>query len=311
MKNTAFFFVMIFGFLTACDSSASNTNSNVFRGDSAPSNMSGGKTENQSTQPAMRQASLEKAADSSTQPNVSERKIIRDADLEIEANAPDETQRKITSIAESKGGFVIESTQSGSDVDVSARDVVTMNVRVPAEKFSEALAEIRGIANRVIVETVRGQDVTEEFVDIEARLKAKLALEEQFIEIMKRTSSVSDALSVQKELANVRGEIEQIEGRKRFLENQTALSTIKLRIQTPNAFSASSSGFFYQFGQAFSDGFNFALKSFLFLIRLFIGLLPFLLFVVLPLFIVIRYFLKRTDRQKLVKEIVKEEISKR
>ncbi len=94
-----------------------------------------------------------------------------------------------------------------------------MTIRVPSEKFDETLNEIRKNSNRVIVETVKGEDVTEEFIDIEARLKTKKALEEQFLEIMKRSNSVEEALNVQRELAEVRGEIEQIEGRKRFLEN--------------------------------------------------------------------------------------------
>lgn len=313
MRKIAVLIFTISAFITACADGASNTASNasVSVAESAPLNTGGGgggRTENASAPTAVQQVSLEKAADSQTQPVVTERKIIRNADLQIEANTPEETQQKIAAIAETKGGFVIESTQSSSDVRVAARDVVTMTVRIPAEKFSEALEEIRGSGNRIIVETVRGQDVTEEFVDIEARLKAKKALEEQFIEIMKRTNSVSDALNVQRELANVRGEIEQIEGRKRFLENQTSLSTIKIRIQTPNAFSASSSGFFYQLGQAFGSGFDFALNFILILITVFIGLLPFLLFVVLPIYLVIRYFLKRNRKRKLASEIAKEEI---
>ena len=300
MKKFAIVFVLIFSLLTACDSSSISSNTAIAT--------RSGSTENLSQQPAAQQVSLDQAANSQTQPTATERKIIRNADLQLEANAPEETQQKITAIAENKGGFVIESTQSASDVKVTTRDVVTMTVRVPGEKFGEALDEIRKSGNRVIVETVKGQDVTEEFVDIEARLKAKKALEEQFIEIMKRSNSVADALNVQRELANVRGEIEQIEGRKRFLENQTSLSTIKIRIQTPNAFSAGSSGFFYQLGQAFSSGFDFALNFILVLITLFIGLLPFLIFIVLPIYLLLRYFLKRRRKLNLASEIAKEEI---
>ena len=310
MTKFTIILVLIFSFLTACDSGASNTSNNVYtKSESAPQHGGGGgRSENLSPQPTAQQVSLDQAANSQTQPVVIERKIIRNADLQLEANSPEETQQKVTAIAESKGGFVIESTQSSSDVKVSTRDVVSMTVRVPAEKFNEALGEIRQSGNRTLVETVKGQDVTEEFVDIEARLKAKRALEEQFIEIMKRSNSVADALNVQIELSNVRGEIEQIEGRKRFLENQTSLSTIKIRIQTPAAFSASSSGFLYQMQQAMSSGFSFALNFILVLITLFIGLLPFLIFIVLPVYLLIRYLLRRNQKRKLASEIAKEEI---
>lgn len=238
-----------------------------------------------------------------------ERKIIRNADLNLEANSPEEAQQKITAIVESKGGFVIESTQSSSSSNVTTRDVVTMTTRVPAAKFNESLDEIRKTSNRVIVETISGQDVTEEFVDIEARLKTKKALEAQFLEIMKQGKTVADALQVQRELANVRGEIEQIEGRKRFLENQSSLSTIKIRLQTPAAYSPNSSGFFYQLKEAFSAGFNFALNFILGLVTFVIAILPFVLFVVFPIYLLLRYFWRRIlTRRVAAKEIVKEEI---
>ncbi len=83
--------------------------------------------------------SLEENDKSQTAPVVMERKIIRNADLTLEADAPEETQQKISAIAESKGGFVIESTQSSSDVKTTTRDTAGMTLRVPSAKFDEAL----------------------------------------------------------------------------------------------------------------------------------------------------------------------------
>lgn len=254
------------------------------------------------------QISLNEAEQNKPEPIALERKIIRNADLTLEADSPEEAQRKITAIAESKGGFVIESQQSSSNSQVTTRDVVTMIIRIPAEKFNESLDEILKSSNRVVVETVKGQDVTEEFVDIEARLKTKRALEEQFLEIMKQSKTVADTLNVQKELAEVRGAIEQIEGRKRFLENQASLSTIKIRLQTPTAFSGSSSGFFYRLKESLSDGFSGALSFILFLVTAIVALLPFLVLIVLPICLVIRYLLRKRKKQKAADEIVREEI---
>ncbi|HEX9962749.1 MAG TPA: DUF4349 domain-containing protein [Pyrinomonadaceae bacterium] len=254
------------------------------------------------------QVSLNQAENSQNQPVQIERKIIRHADLNLEADAPEEAMTKINAIAQSKGGFVVESQQSSSDVKTTTRDVVTMTVRVPSARFNEALDEIRKTASRVIVENVKGEDVTEEFIDIEARLKTERALEQQFLEIMKQAKSVADALNVQRQLAQVRGEIEKIEGRKRFLENQSSLSTVKIRLQTPTAFSANSSGFSAQLGEAFGKGFDAALGFILGLVTFVIAILPFLLVVVLPLALVIRYFLKRRRRQKRASEIAREEI---
>jgi len=185
---------------------------------------------------------------------------------------------------------------------------VLMTVRVPAEKFTEAIEEIRKTASRVVVETIKGQDVTEEFIDIEAQLKAKKALELQFMEIMKRANSVEDALEVQRQLAEVRGEIEKIEGRKRFLENQASLSTTKIRLQTPAAISASGSGFGYRLTDSLGTGFDIALNFILGLVTFIIAVLPFALFIGLPAFLAARYFWRRQKRPMTVSEIAEEEL---
>ena len=254
------------------------------------------------------QVSLNQAENSQTPTAVTERKIVRNADLQMEADAPEQAQQKITAIAESKGGFVVESQQSSSDARTATRDVVTMTVRVPADKFNETLEEIRRTASRVVVETVKSDDVTEEFIDIEAQLKAKKSLEAQFLEIMKRANTVEDALDVQRQLSEVRGEIEKIEGRRRFLENQTSLSTIKIRLQTPATISEKSTGFGYRLKESFSDGFDAAMTFVLGLVSFVIAILPFLIFIVLPVYLIVRYILNKRRKEKTTREIVKEEL---
>lgn len=237
-----------------------------------------------------------------------ERKIIRNAELNLETEEPEEAQRQITAIAENTGGFVVESQQTNSDTTSKKHDTISMSVRVPATKFSDAMAAIRTTSQRVIFETVKGDDVTEEFIDVEARLKAKKALEQQFVEIMKRAATVDDALSVQSQLADVRGDIEKIEGRKRFLENQASLSTIKIRLQTPTAFTASSSGFGNRLGEAFATGLDFALNFVLGLVTVVVAILPFALMIGLPAFLFFRFVWRRRHQPRSVTEITKEEL---
>ena len=317
MKKTTFIGVLVLSILTAC---SSTTNRSVSQSPSSSEGMKTSSTDSgggngrgnpavsdKLTAPAA-QVSLNQAEQTQTAPTTVERKIIRNADLQLEADAPEEAQQKISQVAETKGGFVVETQSSASDVKATKRDTITMTVRVPAAKFDEALNEIRGTASRVIVENVKGEDVTEEFIDIEARLKTQKALEGQFLEIMKQSKTVADALNVQTEIARVRGEIEKIEGRKRFLESQASLSTIKIRLQTPTAFSANSSGFFYQLKEALGDGFDAALSFILVLVKLLIALLPFFLFIVTPIYFVIRYFVRKNRKRKLADEIVREEI---
>ena len=255
------------------------------------------------------QVSLIKAEHVTESEYNTDRKIVRNAELDLEAESPETAQERITSIAEMKDGFVVESQQSMSDIKASNRDIVTMTVRVPAEKFSEALDEIRKTSSRVVSETVKGEDVTEEFIDIEAQLKAKKALEAQFMEIMKRASRVDEALEVQSELADIRGEIEKIEGRKRFLENKSSLSTIKITLRTAQVIASATHGFSGRFVEAFEAGMNVATSFILGVVTFVIAVLPFSVLVGLPLVLLFRYFWRKQMRPKSVSEIAREEIT--
>ena len=235
-----------------------------------------------------------------------ERKIIRNAELSLEADNPEDAQRKITSIAELRGGFVVESQQSGSEIQSTVRDIVAMTVRVPEDKFGDTLADIRNVSTRVVLENVKGQDVTEEFIDIEAQIKAKKALEDQFMEIMKRANTVTDALDVQRQLADVRGEIERIEGRKRFLANQSAMSTIKVRVQTAKVFAATSVGFGGRLAESFSAGAEVAMAMVLGLVTFLVAMLPVAIFIGLPVFVFIRYVWKRQSRPSSLIDMAEE-----
>ena len=128
------------------------------------------------------------------------------------------------------------------------------------------------------------------------------------MEIMKRANTVDDALSVQSQLAGVRGEIERIQGRKRFLENQASLSTIKIRLQTAKVFAASSEGFGDRVAESFGRGFDIALNFILGLVTFVIGALPFALFFGVPGYFLARSIMRRRNRPMSVSEIAKEEI---
>jgi hypothetical protein len=246
----------------------------------------------------MKQASLQSAQNSQTSVTVTERKLIRNGEMILESGNPAESQRKVSSIAEAHGGFVVtsESRQMNSEGQLKPEMTVTVTIRVPAAQFDAVIGEIRGAGSRVAQDKITTQDVTEEYIDLEARIRAKQALEAQFMEIMKQARSVQDALEVQRQLSDVRAEVERLEGRRRFLENQTSLSTISVTIQPPTQI-VSTTGFFYSVKRAFSEGLDVAAMITLGLIRLFIALLPILLFIALPIFLVVRYLVRRAQRQ--------------
>jgi hypothetical protein len=247
--------------------------------------------------------SLNQADAANTASQAIERKIIRNATLTVEVTSPADNQRKITSIAESHQGFVVTSEATQSTSEDKAKPEVTINlvVRVPAAQFNQVMEEIRATATRVLQEKITGQDVTEEFIDLEARIKNQKALEAQFIEIMKRAGKVEDALEVQRQLADVRTEIEKLEGRKRFLENQASLSTITLTMQSPTQI-VNAVGFWYSIRSAFADGVDVAAAIIFFLIRAVVALLPLLIFIVLPLGLIARLVSRRVRRQRLARQ---------
>ena len=240
--------------------------------------------------------------------NTPSRKVVKNAEIRLEAAEPDKAQNAIAGIAESLGGFVVESNQSMSDVRLNVRDSVSIKIRVPADRYVDALEAIRRSADRLLVEAAKGEDVTEEFIDISARLRAKKALEEQFLEIMESAETVEDALSVQSRISEVRSEIEKIEGRIRFLEDRSALSTIDVDIQTPAFLATSTTGFFQRLSDSAGRGSEAALNFTLGLVTFVIGTLPLALFVGVPVFLAGRAAWRRQHGPPSITEIAKEEI---
>ncbi len=249
----------------------------------------------------MKTVSLQQTEDSPPPANAAaavERKIIRNAALTLEADDPPKAVQRVASMAESRGGFVVtsESRQQGGSRGSKGYEVFTVEIRVPAAQFDAALSEIRAAAGSVISQKITGKDVTEEYIDLEARLRTQRALEAQLMEIMKRAQEVDDAISVQRELTNVRTEIERVEGRRRFLENQSSLSTISVTLQPP-APLVSTTGFFHSIGKAFGDGVDIAATVTLLIISAVLALLPVFILIVLPAFFLARYLLRRARRR--------------
>jgi len=214
-----------------------------------------------------------------------ERKIISNAEMVIETSNPGDGQSKISLIAAKHDGFIVTSESRENQGASLSRPATTVSVvvRVPAAKFSEAVEEIKQIGGRILLLKASGQDVTEEYIDLEARLRTKRALEMQFLEIMKQARKISDALEVQTQLADVRTEIESLEGRRRFLENRSALSTINITLQTPLPLAvATTSGFRTSITSALGDGLDTATAIVLGVIHFLIVMIPIFLLIILP-----------------------------
>lgn len=235
-----------------------------------------------------------------------DRKIIRNADITIEVPSTTDAQHRVTSIAEAHGGFVVTSEAKQRESNDPARRTLDIKlvVRVPSNQFGRAFDEIKQLAGNTPAEQVTSQDVTEDFIDLEARIKTQKALEVQFLEIMRQAHKIEEALEVQRQIAEVRTEIEKLEGRKRFLENRSSLSTINVNIQTPKpVIAVTETGFRQSLREAVSDSVSLASDLLLFFARFAIMMVPVFLFVLLPLGLAGRYLIRRTKRMRLAQAL--------
>jgi hypothetical protein len=245
---------------------------------------------------------LDKAGETA---EAADRKIIRNAEITIEVPSTTDAQHQVTSIAETHGGFVVtsEAKQRESNDPAQRTLDIKLVVRVPSNQFGRAFDEIKKLAGNTPSENVTSQDVTEDFIDLEARIKTQKALEVQFLEIMRQANKISDALEVQRQIAEVRTDIEKLEGRKRFLENRSSLSTINVNIQTPKpVIAVTESGFRQSLREAVSDSISLS-DLVLFFARFLIMMVPVALFVLLPSALMIRYLWQRAKRIRLAQAL--------
>jgi chromosome segregation ATPase len=164
------------------------------------------------------------------QASIGEQMIIRTAHLALKVEETERALAQIKSIATSLGGYVADSNIWRSDEKLQG----TVTIRVPAESFDAAMEQITGLALEVERENLSGQDVTEEYTDLGARLRNLEATEKELLELLtevrEKTRKAEDVLAVHRELTSIRGEIEQVKGRMQYLERMTALATITVEL---------------------------------------------------------------------------------
>jgi hypothetical protein len=155
-----------------------------------------------------------------------DRKIVKTGYITLEVVDFNESMDLISKIASELGGYVVSSNKSESSDDPSGK----ISIRVPAEKFDEALGKLRKLAVKVPSESADSRDVTEEYTDLKARLHNLEATEAQYLVLLNKAATVDDILKVQRELSNVRGQIEQIKGRIQYLERTSDMSLIQISL---------------------------------------------------------------------------------
>ncbi len=169
----------------------------------------------------------EKAAPEPSLPT--ERKIIKTASLRIEVEDFNKAVERVEAVAQGVGGFVSDSNVYVTD---SGHRRGTLTLRVPEARFQEAVKGLETVGE-VKSRSTSGQDVTEEYIDLEARLKNYQRQEERYLELLKMANTTTDVLKVEEQLERVRGEIERLTGRLRYLSSRVDLATVTAELYEP------------------------------------------------------------------------------
>jgi len=156
-----------------------------------------------------------------------ERMIVRNGEISLVVNDVTDARDEIAQLAVRFDGYVVSSQISGEEQDMRG----WISIRVPDDRFESALAELRDLAVRVTSESTSSQDVTEEYVDLESRLKNAEATESQYLALLEKAEDVEDILNIYESLSRVRSEIEQIKGRMQYLERISSMSLISVYLK--------------------------------------------------------------------------------
>lgn len=185
------------------------------------------------TAPARQAADVmvEKTASGEAAPPAGERLVIKNAELSLVVPDPLQSMDAIARLAERMGGFVVSSNVYQRTLsDGTEAPQANITVRVPVDRFQEALDQIKSGAGRVEREVISGQDVTQQYTDLQSRLRNLEAAEQQLQEIMDQAYKVDDVLQVYNQLVQVREQIEVIKGQMQYYEQSAAFSAISVEL---------------------------------------------------------------------------------
>ncbi|MEI8306594.1 MAG: DUF4349 domain-containing protein [Chloroflexales bacterium] len=158
---------------------------------------------------------------------VSQRMVIKTASISLQVDRVSAAEASIRARVDQLGGYVVSVQTNGSgDAQTS-----TITFRVPSDTFGSALADVEGLARKVLSRTVGGDDVTAEFVDLDARMRNLGATRDRLLALLTKADKVEDALQVNVALTDVQGQIEQIQGRMKYLKESAAMATITADLQ--------------------------------------------------------------------------------
>jgi PBP1b-binding outer membrane lipoprotein LpoB len=207
------------------------------------------------------------------------RMVIYTANLSIRVDSYKDTLKLVQQQLASSNGYIVESTSYATGEGGSLEGTIT--IRIPQDKFDSFLQSVEKGSTKVVERSISGQDVTEEYVDLEARLKSKQVVEKRLLDFIEKAEKTEDLLKISSNLAAVQEEIEQIKGRMNYLNNKVDLATVIIhvledKVNVPKL-DNDDLNTWEKTKEQFMNSLNFVLKACSALIIFIVGSLPVLL----------------------------------
>ena len=303
MKNRIIFLLFFFSFFlfNSCGSKSEKSKDEMMLNLNIPSTAESTPVEEQAGT-----ASADKRTTYASEKDISEikeaqietekipQKIIKTADLSFKVEKYNTARIKILGIIKKHNGYVASENQTGDEY----RTTNVMVIRVGSDAFDALVDDLLKEAIFVDYKKINAEDVTEEFVDITARLKSKKDAMIQYETILKKAYSINDILEVQQYIRTLQEEIESLEGRLKYLSNKVELSTINVTFyEQGNIIPVQSESFGYKLKEALSWGWHGLVTFFLVLIYLW----P-LWVICLITFFIVRHFVKKARKKRAAKQ---------
>lgn len=219
-------------------------------------------------------------------------KIIKNGILRFSTADFDACRNRVADTVKKYGGYIANESQTNTSMQWRNE----LDIKVPSASFDQCMEALTGGASRVEEKSMTSTDVTAEYVDLDARMKARLAVEQRYLQILQQAKKVEEILAVEAQLKSIREEIESAKGRLQYMDHHVAYSGIHLTYyQTFANTDPQAPGFFQRSWFSFKDGWN-SLLSFS------LGLLsawPFLLGIVF-IFIFIRRGIRKWKLKRAI-----------
>lgn len=222
--SVALFMIILILIVSACSSSEE---SKMDSSGSSSKEITNADFAEKSEKPAPEETTVQNDSKTAA-PIPQDRKVIYTADMSVRVKSYQEAVSSIQKTLSSLGGYIMESNTYSGEEDEPQEG--TLTVKVPQEAFQSFLNTVEKGSIKVENQTVSGQDVTEEYVDLESRLKSKKTVEERLLSFMKEAQKTDDLLKISNDLSAVQEEIEQLTGRINYLNNQTSFATVSIHL---------------------------------------------------------------------------------